>query len=163
MSKTGDWGDKIITTLHSDGIRRHKKWCDNYDGGHCLAICSKCIGSAHCNNYINKDEKDSHSFYIKKIGEGGSVKIPNDKIDLHRIWCEFYHLATYGDHLLHKTILVKKTPFTFRIGTVTSEDLHYFIVKYDGSEHKYEKKAAYRNKSVYVFDGIEELNEHSEI
>ena len=150
MSKTGNWGDKIIVSLHSDEKRRHKKWCDNYrEGNYCIANCGRCTGSAHCDFYKNKSEADSNVSYCNKPPR---VERETDKhAEMGFIWREYYRPANYGDRLLHSTVLVRSTPYTFRIGEVVNEDLYYFVVKYDGKEHKYSKKTAYRNRSVYIF------------
>lgn len=156
MSDTGNWGDKIIITLHSDGERRHKKWCDNYDDNFCRVRCEKCIGSAHCEYYKNKYADNSHVFYRKKVGEGGTGKMPGiNRLSEIGAWRERYRAASYGDKLLHEIVFVRNTPHTFRICEVKNEDFYYFIVEYDGREHKYEKRTAYRRHSVYIFCGLE--------
>ena len=155
MPKTGDWGDKIIITLHSDGERRHKKWCDNYDENNCKVLCGKCVGSAHCDYYKNKNADSSHVFYRKEVGGGGTGEVSDEKPNCIGLWRERYRAASYGDKLLNKIVLIKKTPHTFRICEVTSEDFYFFTVEYDGREHRYEKRTAYRNHSVYIFCGLE--------
>ena len=155
MSDTGDWGDKIIITLHSDGERRHKKWCDNYDENNCKVLCGKCVGSTHCEYYKNKNADSSHVFYRKEVGGGGTGEVSDEKPNCIGVWRERYRAASYGDKLLNKIVLIKKTPHTFRICEVTSEDFYFFTVEYDGREHRYEKRTAYRNHSVYIFCGLE--------
>lgn len=150
----GDWGDKIIITLHSDGERRHKKWCDNYDDNYCRVLCEKCVGSAHCEHYKNKNADSSHIFYRKVVGEGGTGEVPDEKTTGVSDCRERYRIASYGDKLLNKIILIKNTPHTFRICEVTSEDFYFFTVEYDGKKHRYEKRTAYRNNSVYIFCGL---------
>lgn len=154
VSHRGDWGDKIIITLHSDGKRRHKKWCKNYDDNYCTALCRKCIGSAHCEHYKNDCESCSDVFHSKNdiVDKSSSPKSPSGYS-----WCELYRAASYGDKLLGKTVLVKNAPHTFRICEVTEEDFHFFSVEYNGKKHKYAKQTAYRNRSVYIFTGTENI------
>ena len=149
MSKTGEWGDKIIAVLHSDGKRRHKKWCDNYsEKNYCDLWCRKCTGSAHCDHYRNISEEKSDVFYLKKP----ILLKPEEKTELKSgfVWCEYYRSASYGDKLLHNIILVKNTPYTFKICEVLEEDFYFFVVEYEGKKHKYSKKFAYRSRSVYI-------------
>lgn len=150
MSKTGEWGNKIIVVLHSDGKRRHKKWCDNYsEKNYCDLLCRKCTGSAQCLHYKNDDEKGSDVRYlINPISNKpvGIVKDPKPGF----VWCEYYRSASYGDKLLHNIILVKNTPYTFKICEVLEEDFYFFVVEYEGKKHKYSKKFAYRSRSVYI-------------
>ncbi len=150
MSKTGDWGDKLIITLHSDRKRRHKKWCDHYrDDNHCAVKCEKCTGSAHCSHYKNNSEDGSDIFYLVRPAEPDNKN--EDKSRQGFALCEYYRLASYGDRLLHKTVLVKNTPHTFSICEVIDEDFYHFVVEYGGKNHKYSKRVAYRNNSVYIF------------
>ena len=154
MSKKNDWGDKIIITLHSDGKRRHKKWCDHYqDDNFCDAHCSNCTGSAHCCNYKNKFEESSSVFYLKE--NAVSPVTEETKATLNFAWCEYYKLASYGDKLLNKTVMIRNTPYTFKIGEIVEEDFNAFVVKYEGKKHRFLKKIAYRNSSVYVFIGMD--------
>lgn len=157
MSKTGDWGDKVIITLHSDGKRRHKLWCDNYCNGNCCTVFQgKCIGSAHCEYYKNPNEERSEVFYPKILPdrEGEEQTIVSKS---GFVWCEVYRQASYGDRLLGKTVLVRNTPHTFRICEVLEEDFYFFNVRFDGREHRYSKRVAYQNKSVYIYNGINEF------
>ena len=161
VSHRGDWGDKIIITLHSDGKRRHKKWCEHYsDDNHCAALCRKCIGSSHCEYYNNENESSSDIFHHKNdiIEQDNQKKHQSDFV-----WCELYRAASYGDKLLNQTVLVKRSPFTFRICEVTEEDFHFFSVEYDGKKHKFDKKVAYRNRSVYIFKGVEKTKATEDI
>ena len=149
MSKTGEWGDKIIVVLHGDGKRRHKKWCDNYsEDNHCDLLCRKCAGSAHCDHYKNELEERSDVFYLEKSISHDVVEKTEPRPGF--VWCEYYRSASYGDKLLHNIILVKNTPYTFRICEVLEEDFYFFVVEYEGKKHKYSKKVAYRNCYVYI-------------
>ena len=156
MSKTGSWGDKIIITLHSDGRRRHKTWCENYrEGNYCTLLQGRCVGSAHCEHYKNRNEGGSDVLYrvARTVEQEGKTVVapPRRGFTL----CERYRQASYGDKLLGKTVLVKNTPHTFRICEVTWEDIGFFKVRYDGREHKYAKQVAYRNQGVYLYIGTE--------
>ena len=159
MSAKGDWGNKIIIALHSDGKRRHKKWCDNYCDDYCTARQSKCIGSPHCDYYQNKNEQTSDVFYSKPAAGNEDVNVARTKSGF--IWCEHYRQASYGDKLLHNVILVKNTAHSFKICEVMEEDFYFFKVNFDGHDHKYSKRVAYENGSVYIFIGETAL-EHGE-
>ena len=160
MSKTGEWGDKIIVTLRGDGVRRHKKWCENYrEGNLCAAPCGKCIGSAHCDYYKSKTKEEGVYTYsalpeedpvkpTKPVGE----QTEKPSVPVYR---EYYRRATWGDKLLDKTVLIKTTALTFRIADVTKEALLTFTAEYDGREHRYDKMIAYKKGIVYVFTGME--------
>ena len=56
MPQRGWWGDKVIITLSSDDLPRHKNWCEHYrkSDNHCCKQNLKCFGSAHCSYYIKK-------------------------------------------------------------------------------------------------------------
>jgi hypothetical protein len=60
MSKTGEWGDKMIIILPGDGEHRHKKSCEHYrkSDGHCCLYNRKCGGSSHCEDYTKIDIPD---------------------------------------------------------------------------------------------------------
>lgn len=132
MSNTGDWGDKIIINLRSDGIRRHKKWCENYQDGSCKVLCSKCIGSAFCKYYKSKIKEDeSTRFYPKPDIQIPPLPPPSNVPDTIPTYKEHYRPASYGDKLLAKIVLVRITPFIFRIGVVTEESFRTFSVIYD--------------------------------
>ena len=151
MSTTGNWGDKIILTLTSDGIRRHKNWCTNYrnSDNFCAKHCERCIGSAHCEDYetlqaeempIFKQEEHKPSTIREENNEGAKIK-PKE---------EYYRLAGRGDKLIHKTVLVRSTPYIFSIARVVYEDFYYFKVEHGGRIHKYDKRTAFRSNSVYI-------------
>ena len=153
MSTTGNWGDKVIITLPSDGIRRHKNWCINHrkPDNFCSVLCGKCIGSAFCENYKTEIAEEKPVF--QEMADAGK-QVPC--INLQPVkpkefpMTEYYKLATVSDKLMGKTVLVRNTPHTFRIATVTEEDFYYFSVYYNGATHKYLKRAAMKSKSVYI-------------
>lgn len=151
MATKGWWGDKIIITLTSDGERRHKKWCEHYcsEDKSCSRICGKCPGSATCEFYkpITKEEEP-----IWRVVQP-DVEEPQPKKDGRKpLIREIYRLISYSDKLLGQTVMVKNTPYTFRIGEVVKEDFYFFSVEYGGRIHKYEKRTAIRNGSVYTYD-----------
>lgn len=149
MSKGGDWGDKTIICLKSDGIRRHRSWCEHYEGGECDVLCGKCTGSAHCDNYVS----------IYKI----NPRTPVDPIDdkptppppPHRTFAEYYHIAYFGDKLLFKTVLIKQTESLLRIGYVTHESFRELTIEIDGVEHHYDKYVACKNRRIYLLEQLE--------
>lgn len=150
MSHRNDWGDYIIITLHSDGKRRHKKWCDNYrSDNYCTLLGARCFGSAHCDFYKNKDEKRSDIIYPE------IQATPNDcnaqKTTAAFVFGEHYRRANLGDKLLHKTVLIKDTPFSFKICEVVEEDFQRFTVIRSGKKHVYSKRIACKSNSVYIF------------
>ena len=171
MSNIHDWGDKLIITLRSDGIRRHKRWCTNYRASDkfCSALCQKCIGSAFCESYTSKHEEEKPIFihdvmqdYIdsirpeKLIPDIDAPDKPETSYERKKIkYDEYYRLASYGDKLLNRTILFKRTPFIFKIGVVVDESFSTFTVEYGGKKITYDKKAAYRMNAVYIFTEIE--------
>ena len=160
MSRRGDFGDKIIVTLGSDGIRRHKKWCEHYESmdNYCKIFCAKCIGSAFCTYYKNtlKEEppiwrlKESEKNAQQSVAEQSAIAEASDKKSVIR---EFYRIAMRGEKLLGKIVLIRNTPYTFRIGEVVADSFDYMSVEYEGRIHKHEKKIVFRNDNVYVFDG----------
>lgn len=158
MSKTNDWGDMIIITLRSDGIRRHKKWCENYrdsDGFCCAKIC-KCTGSAFCEEYKSDVEEEAPPYipWIEKMNGVIHEEAPQKKMKYE----EYYRRANWGDKLLHRTVLFKKTPSIFKIGVVVEESFHTFTVESNGVRTSYDKKAAYRMGSIYIFTEAEVPN-----
>ena len=157
MSKTGDWGDKIIITLHSDGVRRHKKWCINYqDDNYFSLLCEKCRGSAHCKYYKTE-------IYSATLGDAEAVEekkeICEEEMPHHPEFEEHYSLASYGDKLLHKTVLVKISPHSAKFGEVVDEDFYYFTAKIDGKPHKYVKRISYARKGIYILTERKEIEE----
>ena len=68
---------------------------------------------------------------------------------------EFYRRAQFGDKLLHKTVLVKRSENSLKIGTVTQEDFRRITIVYDGEEHRYDKYVACKNSAIYVLEKTE--------
>lgn len=56
---------------------------------------------------------------------------------------------------MYRTVLVKVTPYTFRIGAVVDDDFYFFTVNFDGRNHKYEKRTVFRNDGLYIFTEVE--------
>lgn len=157
MSFTGWWGDKVIVNLKSDGVRRHKKWCKHYSDGECDKLCGKCIGSAFCEHYQNdiaeaepvwRAREDVDLFDVKGI-DGTSI-LPRPLKIVKR---EFYRQAGRTEKLIGKAVMVRNTPYTFRIGEVVEESFSHMGVEYGGRIHTYDKKTAFRNEGVYVLEG----------
>ena len=152
MSKTGEWGDKIIITLFSDGSRRHKKWCEHYRSGdgYCTALCRKCVSSTHCEHYKSST---GQSFIKKKdvICTPIIVSVDEPKPTLR----EFYRLATRADKLLGKTVLVKINDSTFRIGIVCREDFYNLYIEYDERIHTHDKRTVFNRGSLYLLTETE--------
>ena len=151
MSDTGMWGSQIIVTLHSDGERRHQKWCVNYTDDYCKYYCEKCRGSAHCSQYKNK-HSDGTSVFRPKETDAEPVDPPKPGF----MYREYYRLAGFNEKLLNKTVLIKNTPYTLRFGFVTAEDWDFIYVEYDGKVHKHQRLTVYRSQAIYVYDGIKE-------
>ena len=150
MSNRGDWGDKIIITLHSDGIRRHKNWCKHYESisNYCNAKCDKCIGSAHCDAY-------TADFVIEQapvIKPTADLKHPTETPEKELIFIkeEIYRLATRTYKLLGRTVIVRTTPYKMCIGVVTEDSFDRFEATCDSCVHKYMKRTTFRGKNVYV-------------
>lgn len=160
MSKTHDWGDKIIITLSSDGERRHKCWCKHYRGEdkYCKAHMCKCTGSAFCSEYASEVEEERPIFIyneeqVDDVKQDEIIRnIPPKRCSRYD---EYYRRAGYGDRLLHRTILFKSTMNTFKIGVVTDESLNEFAVEYNGKKVRYDKRAAFRAGGVYIFTEVE--------
>ena len=155
MANKGDWGDKLIITLKSDGVRRHLKWCEYYcTGGKCDLI-GKCCGSAHCEQYKSKyKEEGCFVFPEPETHEPEQQTEPSRVEETPRktAYEEYYRRAGWGDKLLGEIVLVRKDNwFTFRIAYVVEEDLHTFAAEYDGKKHRYNKRLAYKAGSVYLF------------
>ena len=150
MSIAGWWGDKIIITLTSDGKRRHKTWCEHYcsEDGACRKNCSKCVGSATCQHYKSTIDEEEPIWTVKP----SLPKEPTESEGRTPIKTEIFRLVSQTEKILGKTVMVRNTPHTFRIGEVVSEDFYFFSVEYGGKVHKYEKRTATRNRSVYVYE-----------
>ena len=152
MSQRNDWGDKLIVCLPSDGVRRHKRWCKhNGDENHCDILCGKCPGSAHCDYYesrykISKPEINNNRAITSNCHEQQGIR---------RVLSEFYRRAQFGDKLLHKIVLVKRSESSLKIGTVTQEDFRRITIVYDGEEHHYDKYVACKNRAIYVLEKTE--------
>jgi hypothetical protein len=155
MSKTNDWGDKVIITLHSDGERRYKKWCDKYCDGECRYYLGKCTGSVHCTQYKNKYDDHSGSFYQKKE----DVQIPDQPASLPKtgyVFEQYFRRARLYEKLLGKTVLVRSAAYILRFGVVTEESFEIISVFYEGQVHKYDRRTAYRSGSIYVYEETKE-------
>ena len=158
MSDTGWWGDKIIVVLQSDGRRRHKKWCKHYSYGECDKLCGKCIGSAFCEQYVNgiaeaepvwRSREDVNRFDEKRPEATSVLTRPRT---LKLVKRELYRQAGRTENLIGKTVMVRNTPHTFRIGEVVEESFDHMGVEYGGRIHTYVKKVAFRNEGVYVLE-----------
>ena len=155
MSKTHDWGDKVIITLTSDGVRRHKKWCEHYrasDKWCCAKLC-KCTGSAFCDKYETDVEEEAPPYIPWKEKMNGVI--PEEAPQTKMKYEEYYRRANWGDKLLHRTVLFKKTPSIFKVGVVVEENFHTFTVESNGERTSYDKKAAYRMGSIYIYTEVE--------
>ena len=150
MSRTGEWGDKIVITLTSDGKRRHKKWCENYiqEDSFCSVLCRKCIGSAHCEYY--RDKLENTQEYIPKSTQPEETQ-ETLGYKLSPVYDEYYRRATMADKLLGETVLVRGNYNTYKIGTVCYDSFSFFSVEYGGRIHKYSKHLAIRI-GVYVLE-----------
>ena len=162
MSSTGDWGDKLIVTLHSDGIRRHQNWCRHYEaaGKRCTLLCEKCRGSAFCQYYktgIKEEAPTTPSLPPKKARAGVATKQPaspkpvtppppSPKVE------ELFRRAGHGDKLLGKTVLIRKDIFSFKIAEVIEEDFHLFYTLEQGQKRTYVKRTAYEKKAIYILE-----------
>ena len=169
MSDKGYWGNKIIITLRSDGIRRHKRWCTNYRASDkfCSALCQKCIGSAFCESYTSKHEEEKPIFIHDVMHDYIKTTKPNlvpifedeEQKTTHKTkktkYDEYYRLASYGDKLLNRTILFKRTPYTFKIGVVIDETFGTFTVIHNEEKITYDKRNAFRMNAVYLLTEIE--------
>ena len=164
MSQRGDWGDKTIITLPSDGVRRHKTWCVNYcTGGHCILLNGKCRGSSFCRYYKSNMREEGTFSFPEPTPTPTPTPAPAQGAEEEKsrvVYKEHYRLAGWGDKLIHKTVLLRKTWFRFRIGVVTDEDFRTFTVEYDGEKHKFDKHAAYKGRSVYIFVESERVEEN---
>ena len=155
MSQRNDWGDKLIVCLPSDGVRRHKTWCDHYDGdGHCRLALIKCPGSAHCEHYSTNINEVKEYRFPEQITLPVEIVDRTEKKTKRYIFIEHYHLAKFGEKLLDKYVLIKSNPYTFRIGKVTEEKFKDLVVEYDGKPHKYNKYTSCKNNAIYLFDGL---------
>lgn len=160
MSEKGMWGDRQIVYLTGDGTRRHKAWCANYRDGRCAILDGKCIGSAHCAHYKGKvNETGKVRIYRPGPDTEGTYIIdpdpdtpPPPPPKEGTVWKELYRLAGWGDKLLREIVMVRRNALQFRIGYVREEDLHTFTIESGGETHKYNKREAYRGKSVYILD-----------
>ena len=151
MSFTGNWGDKVIITLKSDGKRRHKYWCEHYraEDGSCSKHCSKCVGSAFCSMYTDSIKEQEPIWFPKcETIDVGVVPSKKTKAIFKQ---QFYRKPSRDEKLLGKIVMVRNTPFTFRIGTAIEDDFYYISVEYGGQIHKYEKKILFRNNGIYVY------------
>ena len=158
MSFTGNWGDKIIITLKSDGKRRHKCWCKNYGEGNRCSILGNCMGSAYCTKYKNEIEEQEPVWRPKK-----EAPKPEEEKRKPRLKVEFYRRPGRGEALKGKLVMVRNTPHTFRIGEAVEDDFCYLSVSYGGEIHKYDKKIAFRNNGIYVYEGERCLGNGPEI
>lgn len=149
MSFTGNWGDKLIITLKSDGKRRHKYWCEHYRDGSCSKLCSKCVGSAFCSMYTDSIKEQEPIWYPKGTDDGGVAVAPKKTKAIFKQ--QFYRKPYRDEKLLGKIVMVRNTPFTFRIGTAIEDNFYYMSVEYGGKIHKYEKKILFRNNGIYVY------------
>jgi len=150
MSNRGDWGDKIIITLHSDGIRRHKNWCKHYEsiGNYCNAKCDKCVGSAHCEAYT-ADFAIEQEPVVKPAVEPNHPPVMQEK-ERKFVKEELYRLATRTDKLLGRTVIVRTAPYKMRIGVVTEDSFDRLEVTCGSNIHKYLKRITFRRKNIYV-------------
>lgn len=164
MSTTGCWGSSLIVYLHSDGKRRHKKWCDYYEDAEsfCRYKCEKCCGSAFCEHYKDgaREEEPIWTSKIKYVDPPRPANPPKQTVKVAK--CEFYRLATRGEHLLGKTVMVRNTPHTFRIGIVIEDSFDYFSVDYEGRVHKYEKRRCFSNNALYIYTGENYYREYED-
>ena len=156
MSKRGDWGDKIIVALKSDGIRRHKAWCEYYCDGTCEKLSIKCYGSAFCEHYRTKiKELTAPTESTAEIPHGVIRPLTKPtEITLK----EVYRAATYSDKLVGEIVLVKDTPYTYRIVTVVEENIDCFTVISGNEYKKYFKRTAFRERCVYILKSTSPLN-----
>lgn len=180
MSNTGKWGDKIIITLHGDGIRRHKTWCKHYirDDKWCAKHDFRCPGAAHCDDYIahqreqplklNKDEvytvleipeneKDPALSYIS----GSAAKIPP------LLACVNGKHPALDEKITGCTVLVRRPKDKVVIGTVTrkykvyEESNREYVPRLDvecddGTVLKLDRRMITSNKLLWV---LEEIND----
>ena len=72
MSKTGEWGDKIIVYLHAEDKHRYKNHCMYYSkfNEYCSYRCIKCPGSAHCLYYKEAEVLKNTPKREKEVFEG---------------------------------------------------------------------------------------------
>ena len=156
MSDKGYWGDKIIFTLHSDGIRRHKKWCKNYgEDGSCSALCGKCVGSAFCEHYKSQFSEEEPIYVRGNFTQACENKEDTATPSKPKLrFEEIYTRANWGDKLLNKTILIKTMPHKFRIGEVIEEEFRTFTVVFGEMKRKYDKRICFRNNTVYIFNEL---------
>ena len=86
-------------------------------------------------------------------------EICEEEMPHHPEFEEHYSLASYGDKLLHKTVLVKISPHSAKFGEVVDEDFYYFTAKIDGKPHKYVKRISYARKGIYILTERKEIEE----
>ncbi len=158
MSNTGTWGDKIIIILSTDGVRRHKTWCEHYRSAdkYCTRLCHRCIGSAHCDYYVSKIKevlpKLPASPSRPRLPVRPTIPPPPPSPPRPQITQEHYRRAGHGDKLLGQTVLLWKDAFSFKICEVIREDHREFTTyEKDQKQHTYVKSTAYNAKSVYIF------------
>ena len=164
MSVTGSFGgDRIIIALTSDGVRRNKNWCENYrkTDNFCAHFCGKCIGSAFCEYYNSKIKEEVFRPKTDVEDKTEPEKSPTVVGDEGEVLTrrEYYVRAEFFDKLIGKTVLVKSTPFSFRIGEVLEESLRLLKISYGGRVHIYDRYTAIKNRSVYLLNDYKELEE----
>ncbi len=166
MSSRGNWGDRSITYLHTDGKRRHKSRCEhyNYKNKKCLLSGERCFGSAHCDNYKSSRIEPVEKYEHHK--EHDIVPIPDDyyyppellSVDPLKPICVDPPMHIYVDppvffrrSLFHDIIPGHFPPFGERlarktvlirtalgvfVGRVTQEDYGFIITELESGEIK---------------------------
>ena len=159
MSRRGDWGDKIIITLHSNDARRNKHWCVNYKQSDksCFETVTKCTGSAHCPYYrqmadVGPVEPGSVPDHVPiiKLDEPKPSTVQTEPV---RVYIPGHNPA-FGEKLLGKVVLIKdRITGRFTIGEIVSENHDSITVERDNSSTiKYSRKHVISQKNFWVLD-----------
>lgn len=176
MSHTHEWGDKVIIVLSSHDERRLKNWCQYYrkTDKFCEKLCIKCPGSAHCESYLcaegmgplRKEEVQKISSAVPVVYSAHEPmpiqtiierqKKPANQILISDRVKVLGHYATYGDRLVGKIVLVKRSGGIYKFGCVESQDYENTVVELDDGERlTFRKIASIRCNTFWVIDDFD--------
>ena len=171
MSVTGWWGNKVIISLHSNDGRRHKCWCMHYNDKtkECMhkRMSGKCVGSAHCELYVQKERVGAQQELNAPSGVP-SVHIPSQFVEIEpkavkEVKKESQHhymlpghYPNFGERLVGKVVLIDKLT-SVDFGVIISENHKRITIECDdGRIVNYDKIIAIRRNTFWLIDDIKD-------
>lgn len=169
MSLKGWWGDKVIICLISDGIRRHKKWCEYYEkDNRCSFKCIKCSGSAFCNEYKKRDEAGPITLYssteippeVKRVEIKDEPSMPPIKQPaIDNLFPGRY--PKYDENLVGYVVLAKTGFNKIVLGLVIDANRDYITIdKDDAGITKYDRRISFLRNSIWVLEEYSNLSQN---